>query len=264
VSLTGGPASSSHTSLAYPGLLARGVAAGAVAGVAAGLVGLALVARPIRAGLAVEAARAADAGGHEAIFGRNVQVVGGVAAAIVVGVALGALFATAYLAAYGRLPAGTDFGRSVALSLVCFAVVGLLPGVKYPANPPGIGDPDTAQRRTILYLTLIAAGLLVMCAAGWLRAFLAARTSWPAALRTTVATAAVAGALGAVLAIWPAGPDAVPADVPAQLLWDFRLASLAEVLTLWAVLGFGFGLLVERSASRGSGARRPQSVDRTA
>ena len=43
---------------------------------------------------------------------------------------------------------------------------------------------------------------------------------------------------------WPASPDSVPGDIPAALLWDFRLASLGELATLWTVFGLGFGLLL--------------------
>lgn len=244
--------------LPYASLLVRGLAAGAVAGVAAALVGLLVVAAPIRSALAVEAARPAeDAGGHEEMFSRGVQVVGGAAAAVVVGVALGALFATAFAAAYGRLPGATDFGRSVALAAVCLAAAGVLPAVKYPANPPGIGDPDTVSRRTILYLTLIVSGFLIAYGALWLHRFLAARTAWSASVRSTVTAAATAAAVVVILVAWPSVPVAVSADVPAQLLWNFRLASLAELLTMWAVLGFAFGLTVERAADRARSAAVP-------
>ncbi|NUT54152.1 MAG: hypothetical protein HOV94_43710, partial [Saccharothrix sp.] len=86
--------------LTYPGFLLRGVGAGAVSGLLAGLVGVLVVEAPIRAALAVEEARPATPGGHEhgheELFSRGTQVVGGVLAAVVVGVAVGALFATAY------------------------------------------------------------------------------------------------------------------------------------------------------------------------
>ncbi|MEU4743590.1 CbtA family protein, partial [Actinosynnema sp. NPDC023658] len=53
--------------IAYRGLLLRGVGAGAVSGLLAGLVGVLVVEVPIRAALAVEEARHAEhaAGGHD-------------------------------------------------------------------------------------------------------------------------------------------------------------------------------------------------------
>ena len=44
-----------------------------------------------------------------------------------------------------------------------------------------------------------------------------------------------------VLVLVPGSPDAVPADVPADLLWDFRLASLAQLAAMWLTLGLVFG-----------------------
>jgi predicted cobalt transporter CbtA len=59
--------------------------------------------------------------------------------------------------------------------------------------------------------------------------------------------AAVAVGLAAV-ALWllPGTPDTIPADVPAALIWDFRVASLVQLATMWAVLGTVFGLLSVR------------------
>jgi predicted cobalt transporter CbtA len=37
--------------------------------------------------------------------------------------------------------------------------------------------------------------------------------------------------------------------VPASLLWDFRLASLAQLTVMWLTLGLVFGLLMERAAA---------------
>ncbi|MQA88169.1 MAG: hypothetical protein GEV03_27000 [Streptosporangiales bacterium] len=245
----------------YPGLLARGAGAGAIAGVAAGMVSLFVVETQIRAALAVEEARNAGAVGHEEMFSRGVQVVGGVAAVVVVGIALGAVFATAFAAVHRHLPGGSDFGRSVALAAVGFAAVGLLPAIKYPANPPGVGQAETVNDRTVLYFSLILGGLIIAYGVGRLHGLLAARTSWPAPWRATAVAAAAAAAVIAVLLVWPAGPDAVPPDVPATLLWRFRLASLAEVLTLWAVLGVAFGLLTEAPKSgRGAEAGNPDPV----
>ncbi|HWO60349.1 MAG TPA: CbtA family protein, partial [Umezawaea sp.] len=81
----------------YTGLLTRGLAAGGIAGLAAGLVSLFVVEVPIRAALAVEEARAAaehvegDEHEHAELFSRGTQVLGGVLAAVVVGLAVGAL-----------------------------------------------------------------------------------------------------------------------------------------------------------------------------
>ncbi|HEU4423566.1 MAG TPA: CbtA family protein [Pilimelia sp.] len=238
------------TAPSYRWLLGRGLLAGAAAGLTGGVVGLLVVEPVIRAALEVEEARAAAAGDahHEELFSRPVQVFGGVAAAILVGLALGAVFATVLAATVDRRP-DRPFARSLYAAAVGFAAVGLLPAIKYPANPPGVGDPATVNQRTLSYLTLIAAGLALAYGAGRLDAVLSARTGWSQPSRTTAVTAAVVTAVALILLVWPATPDTVPADIPADLLWRFRLASLAELAAIWAVLGFTFGLLTQRRAT---------------
>jgi predicted cobalt transporter CbtA len=76
-----------------------------------------------------------------------------------------------------------------------------------------------------------------------LRLRLAARfNAWNACL--------IAGAayLIAVLAVGLALPaiDEVPAEFPAVVLWQFRIASLGAQLIMWATIGLVFGALTER------------------
>lgn len=237
----------------YKGVLLRGIAAGGIAGLLAGLVGLVVVEAPIRAALAVEEARAAaepaaEAGhDHGELFGRGTQMVGGVLAAVIVGLAIGALFATAYAGARRWFVHRPPFTRSVTLAAAAFGAAALLPAVKYPANPPAVGNPDTVDYRTVLYLGVIAAGLVVVHGASYLASRL---THLAAPVRSTVvALAAIAGVVVVLLA-FPAPPDAIPADMPSDVLWDFRLASLAETATLWLGLGVVFGLLIDPSVRK--------------
>lgn len=44
----------------------------------------------------------------------------------------------------------------------------------------------------------------------------------------------------------PANDDAVKPGFPAALLWEFRIASLAVQLVLWAVFAIVFGVLAQR------------------
>jgi hypothetical protein len=235
----------------YSALLLRGAAAGAVAGLAAGLVGLVVVEVPIRAALAIEEARpAVESGGHDhsgELVGRGVQVFGGVLAAVLVGVAVGALFATAFAASRRWLVHRPPFTRSVTLALAVFGAAALLPAIKYPANPPAVGDAGTVGQRTALYLGLVAAGLLVVYGASLLASRLDGLA--PPVRATAVLLASVA-AVTVLLLVFPASPDAIPADVPASLLWDFRLASLAETATLHVGVGVVFGLLVDPAVRR--------------
>lgn len=232
----------------FNAVLRRGLLAGGLAGLTAALFSLLLVEAPLQASLGIEEARSRASGehAHEELFSRPVQVVGGMVAAVLVGVAIGVIFAVVFASVRHRMTARTDFGRSLQLAAGAFFAVSLLPALKYPANPPGVGEAETVTGRTLTYFSLIAVGIVILFAAHHLRNYLLAR-GWSSS-RTVTATAAAAAVLaGVALWAWPANPDPIPADVPAALLWQFRLASLAELAGMWAVLGFSFGLLNEPS-----------------
>lgn len=219
-------------------LLKEGVLAGMAGGGA-----LALVLRLIGEGPIGRAVALEGAGGDE-MFSRGTQQLGGMVAAVVYGAALGAVFAVAYAAVRHRLRATDDWRAAVALAAAGFTGVFLLPFLKYPANPPAVGDPDTIGRRTALYL-LAVAWSLVATWGGWRawRAFVArgvpVHTAAPATLAVWVGLA-VAG-----LVALPSNPD--PVIAPATLIWQFRLATLAGAASFWSVVGLVFGWLRVRS-----------------
>lgn len=224
-------------------VLRRAALAGLFAGVAAAVAALLLVEPQIDRALAIEEARSASGPHDEPVFGRTTQVFGGMVAAVAVAVCLALVVGVVFARVRHRLPATTDFGRSALLALLGFTTVALLPALKYPASPPGVGDPGTVTERTVQYLTLIAAAVAVTWLAFLVRDRLAARP-WPPAFPAALAVAVAAAGYIGLLMTWPASPDSVPADIPAALLWDFRLASLGELATLWTVLGLSFGLLL--------------------
>ncbi|HEX8628194.1 MAG TPA: CbtA family protein [Catenuloplanes sp.] len=247
--------------LTFGAILGRGLIAGAAAGVTAATAGLLVVQPPLRAALAIEHSRTAGtAAHHEDMFTRPVQMLGGAIAALAVGLALGAIFAVVFARWRHRLPADTDFGRVVLLATAGFGCLALLPALKYPANPPGVGDPDTVTTRTVAYLSLIAAALAVTCLAFLARQRLA-RRGVPAPQRGALVAVGLIIGYAALLAVLPRHADPVPADLPAELLWRFRLASLAELAVLWATLGLTMGLLV--SPRRVDGVERDATAGAT-
>jgi len=231
-------------------LLRRGLVAGAAAGVVAAAVIWLVVEPVLRRALALETAEMAHAGHHEEpLVGRGAQVVGGALTTVVVGVLFGVVFSVVFARLRHRLPGGADLGRSAVLAALGFGVFSLLPAVTYPANPPGVGDPATVAERTLLYVLSVLMGLLVVTVVAMVHRGLTGRRLRPAQAVGVDALVAAAG-LVAVLTLLPPSPDPVPADIPADLLWDFRLASLAQLASMWATLGLVFGLLLEGRATK--------------
>jgi predicted cobalt transporter CbtA len=130
---------------------------------------------------------------------------------------------------------------------VGFIAVYVTPMLKYPANPPSVGLPETIGMRTSLYFAMILISLAAMIAAGMLRNRLTLRVGgWNSTLIAGAAYIVVVAGVAFAL------PDVneVPEDFPATVLWQFRIASLGGQLIMWATLGLLFGALAERQFSQ--------------
>jgi predicted cobalt transporter CbtA len=194
--------------------------------------------------------------GDDALFSRGEQTAGGAAASVLYAVVVSVVFGTIYAAVRHRLPGSTDLARSTWLAAVAFSAFALMPAIKYPANPPAVGDPGTVNQRTIQYLILVAVSLLLAWLLTRLSAVLRHRTG--DATRIVWVAAATVASFGVVLAVLPPTPDAIDPAVPASLVWDFRIRSIGGLALLWAGLGLGLGWLLERAqASAGSASTEP-------
>jgi len=170
-------------------------------------------------------------------------------AVLVYSAAFGGLFGLAFAFAYGRIPGAlTPQAVSVLLAATGFIAIYLIPNLKYPANPPSVGDPETIGTRTALYFVMIAISLAAMVGTATLkRMFVPRLGEWNANL-TVVACYIVVVAIAALLL--PAINE-VPDEFPAVVLWKFRIASLGAQFIMWATLGLLFGALTQRASDSG-------------
>ena len=226
-------------------LLVRGVLVGVLGGIAAFLVARFLGESPINRAIAFETAHEAPGAGNPEIISRIVQSTIGLATGItVIGAAVGGLFALVYAVLQGRLGRLGARGTAGSIALTGFAVLYLIPTLKYPANPPSIGSPDTLGRRTALYFTAILICLLAAVVAGLIAKRLTPKLGAWTAVTLGVAAGAVVTAVA--LSFLP-GVLETPAGFPAEVLWRFRIASIAVQATLWGTVGLTFGALTDRS-----------------
>lgn len=157
--------------------------------------------------------------------------------------AFGGLFALVFAMVNGRLANLSARATSALLAAAGFLSLYVVPNLKYPANPPSVGEPETIGMRTALYFALIAISLAGMIAAVMLRQRLVARHGgWTATLVAGGAYLVFVLAVGLVLP----GVNEVPDAFPAVVLWQFRIASIGAQALMWATLGLGFGALAER------------------
>jgi predicted cobalt transporter CbtA len=237
------------------GYLRRGMAAGLLAGLLAGtfafFVGEPILERAIHL-------EEASAGGHshgaapdhqheDVVFDRTTQKLGLFFATGVFGVTVGGVFGLVFAYLRDRLAAGTDWMRSLSLSAAIFAGAFLIPFLKYPANPPGVGDAATIGDRTVAYYTVVGLSLLAVLIS-WMVARALRERKVPAPGRHVSVGFGLVVVVTAMFLTLPAAPE--PGGVPAGLLWDFRLSSLGTQMVFWAGLGVLFGLLCERSNRR--------------
>ncbi|MDX6700690.1 MAG: hypothetical protein QOF26_916 [Baekduia sp.] len=178
------------------------------------------------------------------VVSRGVQrTLGLLTGTLATSVALGGLFGLTYAYAYGRIGAVGARATSALLALGAFVTVTVVPFTKYPANPPTVGRAGTIDRRTALYVAMIAVTILAAVAAARVRRVLVARHgAWNAAVLAGAAFAAVVAVAELIL---PAVHE-TPAGFPADVLWHFRVASLGVNATIWVTLGLGFGAVAER------------------
>jgi predicted cobalt transporter CbtA len=237
------------------------LAGAVVVGILAGLVSaafLSITGEPsIEDAIAIEEANAAKAAEHTGATGheeapevsRSVQRGAGLFGAYgLAGTAFGALFGVTFLALRRRVP--HLFSRAMVAGAVLGGAITVSPWLKYPPNPPAVGDPATLSERQTLYFTVIVLTLVVLFCAAQLSVRL--RTAgWVDDQRLLLVAAAVVVPMALVYALMPPAPDEIA--VPAALLWRFRLASLGGNLLLWGILALGFGAAAT-AAERRAGA----------
>jgi hypothetical protein len=184
------------------------------------------------------------------LVSREVQsTVGLLTGVLSYGAGLGGLFALAYGVAYGRV--GHLRPRTVAalLAVAAFVAFYLVPALKYPANPPSVGLPETIGYRTGLYFFMVGFSIVAMGIATTIGRHLVGRLGgWNA---TLLAGAAFIVVIAVAQALMP-DINEVPAEFPAVVLWRFRLASLGIQLVLWTGVGLLFGYWTERDQERHS------------
>ncbi|MFD8307887.1 CbtA family protein [Streptomyces sp. NPDC059690] len=223
-------------------LLVRGMLAGLGAAVPALVFAYLVGEGPVDAAITFESAHSHEHG--EELVSRSLQSTAGLATGVLVfGVAIGGIAALAFCFALGRIGRFSARATAALTALAAFLTVYLVPMLKYPANPPAVGNPDTIGKRTALFFLMIALSVLLGIATVLLGRRLAPRWgNWNASIAAGVSFVAV---VAVAMVTLPAG-DSIPRHFPAADLWEFRLASIGIQAVLWAGFGLFFGFLAER------------------
>lgn len=171
-------------------------------------------------------------------------------------IAMGGIFSLVFAGLYGRASRLGPRGLAAVLGVATFIAIIIVPDLKYPPNPPAVGNPETIGVRTELFFVMIVASIVGMALAFAFAKNLAARMgTWNAAIVSGIAyvvfIAIVQGLLPAI--------NEVPENFSAMNLYNFRLATLGIQFTIWTVISLLFGYLAERALGQ-SGNYRAASL----
>ena len=161
------------------------------------------------------------------------QKSGQVLAGMILGIAMGSLFGIVYALSRNSLPGKNDVTKSIILAGIMWITIYLIPFLKYPANPPTVGDGETVALRAILYISFI-----LISGFG---AFTFYKLS-----KKFQNNKKYLGLFGYVIFIvitffvMPENPDQITA--PMNLVNEFRLMSILGVSSFWGSIGIILGV----------------------
>jgi predicted cobalt transporter CbtA len=183
-------------------------------------------------------------GEEEELVSRRVQsTIGLLTAVVVYGAAMGGLFALTFAFLYGRVWDVSPRLLALLLAVAAFAAIYYVPSLKYPANPPAVGEGATIGFRTGLFFVMIMISLGALTFAVAVSRRLAQHHG---SLNATLIGAGLFIGIITVAQLVLPDINEVPAEFPAVVLWRFRMASLGLQALMWTTLGLLFGVLAER------------------
>jgi predicted cobalt transporter CbtA len=174
------------------------------------------------------------------------QKSGQILAGVILGISVGALFGIVFALSRHSLPGNHDVKKSLILAGVMWLTIYLIPFLKYPANPPTVGDGETVVLRAILYLSFIAiSGLGAL-------AFYKLSTKFKNN-KKIISVVGYGIFISAVFFAMPENPDEITA--PMNLVNEFRLMSILGVSSFWISVGIILGLFWNRFESHKENAQ---------
>jgi predicted cobalt transporter CbtA len=170
---------------------------------------------------------------------------GEIVAGTILGMSLAALFGIVFL--YGRSSilsySNSNTRKALILAGIMWFVLFLIPALKYPANPPAVGDPETIYYRESLYIALLA--ISGFSALGLALVYRRLGVLGSNKNKKTITILLVyAAILIVVFIVLPPNPDEIA--IPMDLVQGFRFASAFSMSVFWGLLGIIFGLFWDK------------------
>ena len=165
------------------------------------------------------------------------QKSGQILAGVILGTSIGALFGIVFALSRNSLPGNNDVKKALVLAGVMWFTMFVIPFLKYPANPPTVGDPETVVLRSILYLSFIT--ISGFGAVGFYKLSQKFQSK-----RKLVAIIGYSIFISVVFFVMPENPDEITA--PIDWVNEFRIMSFLGVTSFWVSIGVILGFFWNR------------------
>jgi predicted cobalt transporter CbtA len=219
---------------------------GVIAGIILAFLNLGIVEPTIDKAIALEVQKQVSSGENvnmsELIDYRYWQKAGAFAGGAIYGAGLASLFGVVFVFARGKLPGKNNKQKAILLAGIMWLVLFLMVALKYPANPPAVGDPETIYYRETLYVGyILISGLAALgMAVIWIRTRMnSKKIIIPLMYAAIMVTAYV---------VMPSNPDKI--EISMDLIQTFRILTAITIGVFWGTLGIIFGSLWDKFLSR--------------
>ena len=220
--------------------LAITLISGAIAGTILGVINQGIVEPYIERAITLENQNAMNEGGmiNPILFKdyRIWQKGGEIFAGTIYGTSLAALFGVLYAYSRSSLPGANDSNVKKALILagIMWFVLFIVPALKYPGNPPAVGNPDTLLIRQSMYIAFLSLSGFSALGLAYIYRRLGKNQS-----KKLIIPLAYAGIMIAAYIAMPPNPD--PINAPMDLVIGFRIVSGLTVSMFWGIMAVLFG-----------------------
>jgi len=230
---------------------------GAIAGTFLGLINQVVVEPYIDKAIGIQTQATINGGGQvidpvQQSSYRVWQKEGGIVASTIYGISLAALFGVIFV--YSRnsalLPSSNNRMRAMVLAAIMFFVLFVVPSLKYPANPPGVGNPQTIYYRETLYVGIIlTSGLTALALSFVHRRFgnsVNNNQNFLSPKKAGIITLPVIYAIVMVVAYFSFPPNPDKTTMPMDLITSFRIAGTFTIGVFWGLMGIILGSLWDK------------------
>lgn len=169
---------------------------------------------------------------------RSWQKGGEILAGAIFGISMGSLFGIVYALSKKSLPSKNNIGKTLILAGLMWFTLFVIPFLKYPANPPTVGDGETVILRGILYLSLIAISGLM--AVGFYQLFKRLKNK-----NRVLPIIGYAVLICIIFFIMPENPDKISTSM--ELVNGFRVVTFLTGTVFWFTLALFLGMFWQKT-----------------